>query len=110
MRRMGRLALARGLREVGEHGEVRRGGPQPTLLSKETASGSGAVFLFHVLRIKLVLTDVWRVKDTYDKYGNPAYLVRGFVLLPVRPLDPPCPRHVVRIMLAPSRAASRTER
>jgi hypothetical protein len=29
-----------------------------------------------VLRIKLVLTDVWRVKDTYDRYGNPAYLAR----------------------------------
>jgi hypothetical protein len=29
-----------------------------------------------VLRIKLVLTDVWKVKDTYDRYGDPAYLVR----------------------------------
>lgn len=29
-----------------------------------------------VLRIKLVLTNVWKVKDTYDGYGDPAYLVR----------------------------------
>jgi hypothetical protein len=29
-----------------------------------------------VLRIKLVLTDVWRVKNTYDTYGDPASLVR----------------------------------
>jgi hypothetical protein len=28
-----------------------------------------------VLRIKLVLTDVWKVKETYDALGNPVYLV-----------------------------------
>jgi hypothetical protein len=27
-----------------------------------------------VLRIKLVLTDVWKVKETYDSLGNPVYL------------------------------------
>jgi hypothetical protein len=29
-----------------------------------------------VLRIKLVLTEVLRMKGVYDRYGNPAYLVR----------------------------------
>jgi hypothetical protein len=29
-----------------------------------------------VLRIKLVLTEVVKVKDMYDRYGNPAYLMR----------------------------------
>ena len=28
-----------------------------------------------VLRIKLVLTEVWRVKDTYDPLRNPVYFV-----------------------------------
>jgi hypothetical protein len=28
-----------------------------------------------VLRIKLVLTEVWKVKGAYDRDGNPAYLV-----------------------------------
>jgi hypothetical protein len=29
-----------------------------------------------VLRIKLVLTEVFKVKDAYDRDGNPAYLAR----------------------------------
>ena len=29
-----------------------------------------------VLRIKLVLTEVLRVKGMHDRYGNPAYLLR----------------------------------
>jgi hypothetical protein len=29
-----------------------------------------------ILRIKLVLTDVWKAKGAYDGYGDPAYLVR----------------------------------
>lgn len=29
-----------------------------------------------VLRIKLVLTDVWRAKDVHDGHGDPVYLVR----------------------------------
>ena len=33
----------------------------------------------------------------------------GLVLLPVRAQDPPCPRHVLRIMLASSRALIRCE-
>ena len=28
-----------------------------------------------VLRIKLVLTEVWKVKETYDSLRNPVYLV-----------------------------------
>ena len=39
-----------------------------------------------ILRIKLVLTDVWKAKEAYDSYGNPLYLT---VQLPVVAVDAP---------------------
>jgi hypothetical protein len=36
-----------------------------------------------ILRIKLVLTDVWKVKDAYDEHGDPAYLVGQSLVIAV---------------------------
>ena len=40
-----------------------------------------------VLRIKLVLTDVWKVKETYDSLGNPVYLVEHSEVMAVDASD-----------------------
>jgi hypothetical protein len=36
-----------------------------------------------VLRIKLVVTDVWKVKDVYDGHGDPAYVVGQSLVMAV---------------------------
>jgi hypothetical protein len=36
-----------------------------------------------VLRIKLVLTEVLRMSGLYDRYGNPAYIVRSSEVMAV---------------------------
>lgn len=39
-----------------------------------------------ILRVKLVLTDVWKAKEAYDSYGDPLYLV---VQSPIVAVDAP---------------------
>ena len=36
-----------------------------------------------ILRVKHVLTDVWKVREAYDSYGNPVYFVAQSPILVV---------------------------
>lgn len=40
-----------------------------------------------VIRLKVVVTEVWRILDEYDQEGNPAYVVRSRNVLTITAPD-----------------------
>lgn len=63
--------------------------PQEIINSNEVWNTYKIVRSGERIRIKLVVTDIFRVKDEYDQLGEPYYIIRSGVIISPAPKDIP---------------------